>query len=118
MTEQPEHKERCNYKDCEPFSCGASITEQPNYETCQYCGAGRVVRPTGEWQYACHCDEKITTEQPNPNAMIFEQVNGCCKIIVELLNQLIPKTTHVEDCIITHKAWQDNNFKHLKGAFE
>jgi len=39
-------------------------------------------------------------------------------MIEKLLNQLMPKTTQVDDCIITHKAWQDNNLKHLKGAFE
>lgn len=39
-------------------------------------------------------------------------------MIVKLLNQLMPRTTHVEDCVITHKSWQDNNLKHLKVAFE
>ena len=39
------------------YHIGRTLLEQPDYKTCQYCGAGRVVRPSGEWQYACHCDE-------------------------------------------------------------
>lgn len=57
-------------------------------------------------------------KQPNQNLMIFEQIEGCCEIIAKLLGELMPKTTHVDDCIITHKAWLDHNIKHLKGAFE
>ena len=67
---------------------------------------------------AIACPDCAKIEQPNQNLMIFEQINGCCEMIVKLLNQLIPKTTHVEDCITTHNAWKDNNLKHLKGAFE
>ena len=59
-----------------------------------------------------------TSTEPNQNLMIFDQINGCCEMIVKLLNQLIPKTAHVEDCITTYNAWRDNNLKHLKGAFE
>jgi len=60
----------------------------------------------------------MTKPTEQPNQMIFEQIEGCCEMIEKLLNQLMPKTTQVDDCIITHKAWQDNNLKHLKGAFE
>lgn len=28
---------------------------QPEPDTCQYCGACRMVRPSGKWQYNCHC---------------------------------------------------------------
>lgn len=41
--------------------------EQTNWEKCQYCGASRVVRPSGEWQFTCHCDEpekRPKAEQP------------------------------------------------------
>jgi uncharacterized small protein (DUF1192 family) len=31
--------------------------EQVNWDRCQYCGASRVVRPSGEWQFTCHCDD-------------------------------------------------------------
>jgi len=57
-------------------------------------------------------------EQPNQNAMIFEQIDGACKVIIRLLNELRPKTNDAEDCIITHKAWEDNNLKHLIKAYE
>lgn len=29
------------------------------YDKCRFCGAGRVVRPAGEWQYACECWKKL-----------------------------------------------------------
>lgn len=57
-------------------------------------------------------------EQPNSNAMIFEQINGCAEMIINLLEKLTPKTENVESCIITHKAWQNNNLKHLQKAYE
>lgn len=54
----------------------------------------------------------------NQNAMILEQIDGCCNMIDSLFEQLIPQTEDVIDCKKTHKAWQKNNFKHLRGAFE
>lgn len=100
--------------------------EQPRidkYDVCRYCGACRAVRPSGEWQYDCRCYEKIVppeqpTEQPNTNAMIFEQVTGSIKVALELLRQLRPMTDDVDGCITTLKSWQDNNLKHLQKAFE
>lgn len=112
--------------------------EQPKYETCRYCGAGRVVRPSGEWQYNCHCDEKIPIEQPvgcpdldamhlgipntpeqlNQNTMLLYQTDRVIGVAIGLLGQLKPKTNQVDGCITTLKSWQDNNFKHLKRAFE
>ena len=56
--------------------------------------------------------------QPNTNAMIFEQINGCQNMTIELLNQLKPRTESVECCIVTLKSWQDNNLKYLQKAFE
>lgn len=40
------------FKDCP--DC-----KQPevDYDKCPYCGACRVVRPTGQWQYYCKCDD-------------------------------------------------------------
>ena len=58
------------------------------------------------------------TEQPNQNAMIFTQVNGCIEAAERLLEQLVPKTEQVDGCIVTLKSWQDNNLKHLQKAFE
>ena len=54
-------------------SCGCSygkIAEskpEPDLDKCQYCGAGRVVRTSGEWQFYCECDnpEKRPTK-PEP----------------------------------------------------
>ena len=62
--------------------------------------------------------DKTRSQLPNNNAMIFEQIDGACNVVNELLAQLVPKTEDVDDCIITHKAWQNNNLKHLKGDFE
>ena len=56
-------------------------------------------------------------EQPNQNAMIFTQVNGCIEAAERLLEQLVPKTEQVGGCIVTLKSWQDNNLKHLQKAF-
>ena len=101
-----EHKPGCNYNDSDPCSCGASIAEQcHNTMTSRKC-------------IGCEISECPLTEQPNTNAMIFEQVNGCCEMITNLLEQLIPKTTHVVDCAITLKSWQDNNLKHLQRAYK
>lgn len=58
-----------------------------------------------------------TKGELNQNLMIFTQIDGSCKMIYQLLNQLKPKTHDVDDCIITHKAWENNNLKHLRGAF-
>lgn len=36
-------------------------------DVCRHCGACRMVKPTGEWQYACKCykdDELYPPEQP------------------------------------------------------
>ena len=60
----------------------------------------------------------FNSEQPNSNAMIFEQINGCQRMTIELLEQLKPNTENVKCCIITLKSWQDNNLKHLQKAFE
>jgi len=62
----------------------------------------------------------VFREQPDPsqNAMIFEQIEGCCDIIVNLLKELTPQTEDVKGCLITHKSWRVNNLKHLRGAFE
>lgn len=59
-----------------------------------------------------------TKGEINKNLMIIQQVDGACKVALELLAQITPKTSDAEDCIITLKAWQNNNLKHLKGAFE
>ncbi len=80
-----------------------------------------------------HCDcpkrPKIHTiecvskpEQPNTNAMIFEQVTGSIKVALELLEQLETKDTNEESqkhgCIWTLKGWWDNNLKHLQRAIK
>ena len=102
-----------------------SVPEQPDNSKCRHCGACRIVRPAGEWQFACKCneDDKIyPPEQPNTNAMIFEQANGSIKVTLELLEQLETKNTNEETqkhgCIWTLKGWHDNNLKHLQKAIE
>lgn len=61
-------------------------------------------------------------EQPNTNAMIFEQVNGSIKVAVELLEQLATSDTEEESqkhgCIWTLKGWWENNLKHLQRAIK
>lgn len=62
------------------------------------------------------------TEQPNNNAMIFEQVNGSIEVAMELLEQLETKNTWHESqkngCIWTLKGWRNNNLKHLERAIK
>ncbi len=69
---------------------------------------------------ACGCAHP--TEQPNTNAMIFEQANGSIKVTVELLEQLETKDTHQETmkhgCIWTLKGWWENNLKHLQSTIK
>lgn len=69
----------------------------------------------GGYTYPC---PDCTPEQPNQNLMLLEQADNCIKVTLGLLEQLKPKTEQVEGCIATLKSWQENNLKHLKGAFE
>ena len=70
------------------------------------------------------CEKKAEPkpEQPNTNAMIFEQANGSIKVTLELLEQLETKNTNEETqkhgCIWTLKGWHNNNLKHLQKVFE
>ena len=63
-----------------------------------------------------------TSEQPDKNALLFEQINGCIKVTVGLLEQLEAKDTNREtqkqSCIWTFTGWRDNNLKHLQKALE
>lgn len=95
--------------------------DKPELETLDYkpekcdrgcCNGANIEQPKNAHLYD-NCPD-----QPNSNAMIFEQVNGSIKVAFELLGQLKPKTDHVDGCIITLKSWQNNNLKHLQKAFE
>ena len=80
-------------------SAEQALTNQNN--VCRHCGACRIVRPTGEWQFTCRCYEDDTLyppldnykppkcvlpdenggvlanpEQPNQNLMIIEEIEG------------------------------------------
>lgn len=57
-------------------------------------------------------------EQPNQNAMLLVSTDGAIDVALNLMSQLKPKTSQVDGCIVTLKGWRDNNFKHLKRAFE
>ena len=49
--------------------------EQPDYSKCRHCGACRVVRPAGEWQFACKCNEEdkiYPPAQPKDNQWELE----------------------------------------------
>jgi len=94
MTKQPinistEVKEK-NTLDNEPETGAknSKVAEQPKNCNCV---------ESRHLEGAIACPDCAEIEQPNQNLMIMQQV---------------------DDCIITHKAWQDNNLKHLKGAFE
>lgn len=88
------------------------MTEQPICKVCQV--------PN------CQCravlSKENNPEQPNTNAMIFEQVNGSIKVATELLEQLKTKDTNQETmkhgCIWTLKGWWENNLKHLQRAIK
>jgi len=89
----------CNICQKESCQCRPVIlaSEQPKEDKCQYCGAGRVVRPSGEWQYYCNCDDPIKRpEQPintecavkSSNLEIIKQIEGCMKVMMALLEQI------------------------------
>ena len=59
-----------------------------------------------------------TLEQPNENLMLIEQVRGCVKVAVELLEQLKPKTNSVDGCIYKLKEWEGDYLRILQKAFE
>jgi len=68
--------EQMNTKELETLEYKAP--EQPKYDKCQYCGAGRVVRPSGEWQYYCNCDDPIKRpEQPINTGCAAKEDNEC-----------------------------------------
>lgn len=92
--DKPEQPHPCNYVN---FKKAESSIAKPELETLDY---------------------KPEPEQPNPNAMVFEQIDGCCDIINKLLKELEPQTESVWCCQVTHDIWRDNDLKRLKGAFE
>ena len=122
------HSPLCKCPDCEKkedkFDCpcpGCSAPQEAkesvechNTMTSREC-LGCVIDAVGE----CHLSNP---EQPNTNAMIFEQANGSIKVTLELLEQLETKNTNEETqkhgCIWTLKGWHKNNLKHLQKAFE
>ncbi len=59
-----------------------------------------------------------TSEQPDKNALIFEQIKGCLKITIGLLEQLRPVTDNVKGCIFKLKEWQSDYLRILQKAFE
>lgn len=70
----------CNICQKESCQCRPVIlaSEQPKEDKCQYCGAGRVVRPSGEWQYYCNCDDPIKRpEQPINTGCAAKEDNEC-----------------------------------------
>ena len=63
-------------------------------------------------------EQPVNNGRPDRNAMIFEQVEGAARVVIELLNQLEAKTpkqkTDIESCKWTFQGWVDHNLKHLK----
>jgi len=57
-------------------------------------------------------------EQPNQNLMLIEQVKGCVKVAVGLLEQLKPRTDSVDGCIYKLKEWESDYLRILQKAFE
>jgi hypothetical protein len=103
---------------------GKKSTEQPITSKEEAEEVARELFKVSEQPVGCpdletaHLGIPNKTEQPNPNAMVFEQIEGCCDIIDKLLKELKPQTDDVKDCMVTHKSWRVNNLKHLKEAFE
>ncbi len=75
-----EHKPGCTYNDCDPCSCGASITEQP------------VGCPDLD---AMHLGIPNKTEQPNTNAMIVKTIQGLMSVINNELDKLNEETKYL-----------------------
>lgn len=61
-----------------------------NLDKCQYCGASRVVRPVGEYQYACRCDDP--DQRPSAKA---EPAAKICPFCDESDFDLIGLKTHL-----------------------
>lgn len=105
----------------QPIKTGAArgihrhpIPEQPKCKTCN--GNKIIIKKQGDITHHEPCPD-CQPKQPNKNAMIFDQIDGCCDIIEKLLNELVPKTSQVEGCITTHNSWRDHNLKYLRAAF-
>lgn len=113
--EQPKCK-MCNDTGRTKVICRPLDEEIPQYVPCKYCEKGKEYfdKVLPDWKKQV----RKVPEQPDTNAMIFKQLNGYQNMSIELLGQLKPQTEGVESCIITLKSWQDNNLKHLRGAFE
>lgn len=46
--------------------------KREDVDKCRYCGACRVVRPTGEWQFNCHCDDPSKRPAKAPAGKVEE----------------------------------------------
>lgn len=105
-----------------PSSAGTKVTGFPC--VCKHCGACRVVKPSGEWQYDCECYDytKRPKQEPNSNAMIIEQVDGAIKVALDLLAQMHTETAQeeidVNGLIWTLEGWYKYNLGHLRKAFK
>ena len=79
--------------------------EQPDYSKCRHCGACRVVRPAGEWQFACKCneDDKIyPPEQPNQQIMLIKTIQGLTTAILNDISKL-------PESVLKDQAYDDMN---------
>ena len=84
-----EHKPGCTYNDCDPCSCGASITEQPECETCD---GARNVGGSGYLDEQGKYIETKTVDcpdcKPNTNTMIVKTIQGFTHLITNSLEKL------------------------------
>ncbi len=101
-SEVAEQPKECNCKDrmhLEGAILCPDCVEQPK-DVCRHCGACRIVRPSGEWQFNCRCyeDDKLyLTEQPNQNLMIIEEIEGLISQANEKLD-ILNRNTYMLPC--------------------
>ena len=124
------HSPLCKCSECEKNP--VHKPEQPDYSKCRHCGACRAGRPTGEWQFACKCneDDKIyPPEQPKDNPgplenLIVNRIGHDLENIAANLEMLKSSTKEQKQakCVLTleiaHITGEGGMFDDLKEAFE
>lgn len=85
-------------------------TPEPDPDKCQYCGAGRVVRPSGEWQFYCDCDDP--EKRPSKSDLSAVHVAEPMEFI-ELVRTFLPPKKVFENIAITELSEQPGLLERL-----
>ncbi|HDY88653.1 MAG TPA: hypothetical protein ENH82_11165 [bacterium] len=93
-----EHKPGCNYKDCEPCSCGASITEQPGVPVLAANSEGKLLNEKELRALDEHIKQNYKPEQPECETCDGARNVGGSGYLDEQGNYIETETVDCPDC--------------------